>query len=130
MMCRAVMDAAGVCDIALPSFEDEAAHFGDADAEATTERYARAGAATVVVKNGAGPVLFRHNGLAGSVAAPPVDKVVDTTSAGDSFNAGVLAGLDAGQPIEAAILTACRVAGQVIARAGALVPLDTDAIRS
>lgn len=124
-MCRAVMDAARVCDIALPSFEDEAVHFGDIDAQATAERYAGAGAATIVVKNGDGPVIYRENGRAGSVVPPTVAEVVDTTSAGDSFNAAVLAGLFNGQPIEAAILSACRVAGQVIGHPGALVPVAT-----
>ncbi len=123
-MCEAVMDAARVSDIALPSFEDEAVHFGDGDAGGTADRYASAGAATVVVKNGEGSVLYRHQGRAGSVEPPPVAKVVDTTSAGDSFNAGVLAGIRDGQPIEAAILAACRVAGQVIGHPGALVPIE------
>ncbi len=129
-MCRAVMDAARVCDIALPSFEDEAAHFGDSGAEATAERYAEVGAATVVVKNGDGAALYRHDGRHGAVMPPAVKEVVDTTSAGDSFNAGVLAGLCAGQPIETAIGTACQVAGQVIGHPGALVSIDAGAIQT
>jgi 2-dehydro-3-deoxygluconokinase len=123
-MTTAIMQGAEVSDIALPSFEDEAAHFGDADPRATAERYLRAGASTVIVKNGAEPVHFARHGARGDVPVAPVARVVDTTSAGDSFNAGYLATLDKDLPMAERLALAAAVAGQVIGGKGALVTLD------
>lgn len=125
-MRSAVMAAASVSDIVLPSYDDEAVFFDDADIEATAARYLNVGATTVVVKNGSGPVHFAHDGARGVVTPPPVGRVVDSTSAGDSFNAGFFAGLDRDVAIEDQILAASRVAGKVIGHKGALVPLDLD----
>ncbi|MEM7710799.1 MAG: sugar kinase [Pseudomonadota bacterium] len=123
-MTAAIMDAATICDIALPSFEDEAQFFGDKDPPATATRYARAGAATVVVKNGAGAVHHLQGNAHGLVPARHVPAVIDTTAAGDSFNAGVLAGLAKGQSLTEAVASACRLAAYVIQGRGALVALD------
>lgn len=120
-MCDAVMEAAALCDIALPSHEDEATFFKDASPQATLERYRIAGARTVVVKNGAEALCFAHNGAQGWYSPVPVAHVVDTTAAGDSFNAGVLAGFVPNADIAPAIAQACRLAGQVVQGQGALV---------
>ncbi len=122
-MKHVIMEAAKVCDIVLPSFDDEAAHFGDKNIAATRDRYSDAGASTVVVKNASGEILFLRNGVMGSVMPEAVSTVVDTTSAGDGFNAGFLVGLQQSDTTEEAIRYACKVAGHVIGNKGALVPL-------
>ena len=124
VMTAAIMQGAGVSDIVLPSYEDEASFFKDADPEATADRYLQAGAKTVVVKNGPAAVHYRHGEKAGTVAIAPVTHVVDTTAAGDSFNAAFLAGLNRGQSLPDCIALASQVAGKVIGGKGALVPLD------
>lgn len=120
-MTKAVMQAAKVSDFVLPSHEDEATWFSDADTSATCRRYQEAGASRVIVKDGAGAVLFADGGESGEVSVKPVEKVVDTTAAGDSFNAGVFAGLAAGLGMADAIHEGCKLAAQVVQARGALV---------
>lgn len=120
-MRDAIMQGAAQADIVLPSFDDEAAHFGDADPAATAARYAAAGAGTVVVKDGAADVLCLSGGTVTRHSPAPVGQVVDTTAAGDSFNAGFLARWLAGATPADAMAAGCAVAAQVIGTRGALV---------
>ena len=119
-MCRVVMEAAALADIVLPSHEDEATFFGDADVQATADRYAAAGAGLVVVKNGGGEMLTRDGDAYASHAPEVVDTIVDTTAAGDSFNAGFLAAWLAGGDVAGAVQAGARLAAQVIGQRGAL----------
>ncbi|MBL3571535.1 sugar kinase, partial [Rhodovulum visakhapatnamense] len=90
-MRAGLMLGASVADTVLPSFDEEQAAFGDASPEATVARYRAAGATTVVVKNGAAPILLSAEGTEAEIAPEPVARVVDSTAAGDSFAAGFLA---------------------------------------
>jgi 2-dehydro-3-deoxygluconokinase len=109
--------------LALPTFADERDLFGDASIEACARRIAGLGVAEVVVKDGADPALvFTAEGIH-RVPAEPVPRPVDTTGAGDSFNAGYLAArLGSAGPVEAA-RCGHRVAACVIQSHGALVEM-------
>lgn len=117
-----IMRFAGLSDLVLPSMDDETAHFGDADPRATIDRYLAGGAAQVVVKAGGGPV---HYGGAAQGRVEGLERAapVDTTAAGDSFNAGYLAARLQGQGVEEAIRAGHAVALRVIGARGALVPV-------
>lgn len=118
-----IMRAAAAAEFVLPSFEDEAAGFGDADPAATAARYAASGAAEVVVKNGGGPMLARLGTAVAGFDPPARARPVDSTGAGDAFNAGYLATRLGGAAPQAAMAAGHSLAARVIARPGALLPL-------
>ena len=77
----------------------------------------------IVIKRGAEPTLVRQaDGRIFSVPIYKVDKVIDTTGAGDSFAAGYLAARLQGQTPEVAARSGSRMASIVIQHAGAIVP--------
>ena len=78
----------------------------------------------VVIKDGANPCTLVHGGKVETVPATAVDRVVDTTAAGDSFSAAYLLGRCLGfAPVEAAH-RAHIVAGAVVQHRGAIIPKD------
>lgn len=109
-------------DIALPSFDDEALVWGDANPQTTIARLAAAGVAEVAVKDGAGPVAVCSGGVIQTHATLAVQGIVDTTGAGDGFNAGYLAARLSGQTPQSAVATGQRFAAQVIRHFGARLP--------
>ncbi|WP_163273015.1 sugar kinase [Chelativorans alearense] len=122
---RAAIDAAlAVCDIALPTFPDEAELYGDKDPQATARRLAEAGVGEAAIKNGAEPTLLSAGGGAVLIPAVAVADPVDTTGAGDSFNGAYLAARVAGLAPETAARRAHKVAAAVIQVHGALAPFS------
>ncbi|MBV6661639.1 sugar kinase [Pseudomonas yamanorum] len=109
-------------DIALLTEDDERALFGYEDSEQVFAAYPDI--AEVVLKRGADACLIRCEGDRFEVPALVVEKVVDTTAAGDSFSAAYLASrLKGGSPQDAA-LAGHRLASRVIQVPGALIPRD------
>ena len=109
-------------DVALPTFDDEAVLWGDPSPESTVERMQAFGIAEVVVKNGPNSALLAASGKREHVPVPEVVEPVDTLAAGDGFNAGYLAArLGGAGPLDA-VVTAHRLAAQVIRHRGAIMP--------
>lgn len=121
IMRASVTKAAGLCDLVMPSFEDELAHFGDANAQVSADRYLAAGAGMVVVKNGPEEVVCASGQDRQAFQPKPVTDIVDTTAAGDSFNAAFLAEYLTSGNISASVDAGARLAGTVIQHRGALV---------
>jgi len=116
-----VMRAAAVSTTALPSFEDEQTHFRDADPAATAKRYQDQGVQVSIVKDGPGNVLIVTPDNHQTHTPEPATQVVDTTAAGDSFNAGYLVARLQGQSEPDAVAQGCALARKVIGARGALV---------
>ena len=110
--------------IALPTFADEQAIFGDATKADCARRIASYGVREVIVKDGALSSCGLIDGEVIEATPPPVTNAVDTTGAGDSFNAGYLVGRMAKLEPRAATCLAHKVAGRVICHRGALVPMS------
>ena len=109
-----------VC-VALPTFDDEAELHGDDAPEATVDRWRGYGAEEVAVKLGPNGCLAAGMGTVVSVPGDPV-RAVDTTGAGDAFNAGYLAARHKGVPIERAAGFANRMGAAAVGHRGAVMP--------
>jgi 2-dehydro-3-deoxygluconokinase len=109
-------------DLALPTYDDEAVLWGDPSPEATIERMQAFGIGEIVVKNGPNSALVCAGRQIEHVPVPEVVVPVDTTAAGDSFNAGYLAARLAGtNPVEA-VTAAHRLAAEKVRHRGAIMP--------
>ncbi|TIX88447.1 sugar kinase [Rhizobium sp. P44RR-XXIV] len=116
-----ISDGARASTLVMPSFDDEAAHFGDDSISGTIRRYRQYGANMVIVKNGADGATIGIGTEETLVPAVKVAKLVDTTSAGDSFNGAFLAHyLQHDDPLAAAGFAA-EIAAKVIQEHGALI---------
>ncbi|MEL0607253.1 sugar kinase [Vibrio echinoideorum] len=121
-------------DLALVTFDDEQLIWGDTSPEQTIERLTKLGVKRCIVKLGADGCLIQDTTTQGDInqdfgtaSAPravptqPIDSVVDTTSAGDSFNGGFLSAYLAGEDL----ITSCQrgntMAGVVIQHRGAII---------
>lgn len=109
--------------IALPTFTDDQAMFGDTTSASTAKRIADYGVNDIVVKDGANACCGLVDGDLFEIHPPPLENIIDTTGAGDSFNAGYLVGRMAKFDARSAAMLGHQVAGRVICHHGALVPM-------
>jgi 2-dehydro-3-deoxygluconokinase len=116
------MEALKRVDIALPTFDDEAVLWGDPSPESTVARLQAFGIAEIVVKNGPNSALVASGGKQEFVPVPEVVTPVDTTAAGDSFNAGYLAARLNGESPTAAAAAGHRLAAEKVRHRGAIMP--------
>ncbi|WP_340613637.1 sugar kinase [Xenorhabdus thailandensis] len=114
-----------ITDIALVTDDDEADLWGDTSTEASFNRLQSMGVKQAIIKAGKRGCFYRD--LSGCdatqhIETQPVKSIVDTTSAGDAFNAGFIAGLLNGKSIYDSALMGHQLAGVVIQHKGAIIP--------
>ena len=108
-------------DIVLPTLEDENMLFGVETPEQVIETLSQAGVAEAVVKmGGEGCLAYSENGTT-LIPSEPVQPV-DTTAAGDSFNAGYLSARLQGKDVKSACKAGHALASKVIQFRGAILP--------
>lgn len=108
-------------DIALLTLDDEKILWGDDSIAGCKTRYAQFPLRELVLKRGADDAVIISSGNEFRIPVPPVHKVVDTTGAGDTFNAGYLAGRLMGKSMEESARQGIRCAGIIIQHRGAII---------
>ena len=123
-------------DLALPTLDDERLLFGDEDASECAARHHDAGVSEIAVKMGEGGCFVSCDGGGERDSAGPDGagkreamqvpltvrrEPIDTTGAGDSFNAGYLAARLNGREPAAAAAIAHRIAGEGVMHHGAII---------
>jgi sugar/nucleoside kinase (ribokinase family) len=79
---------------------------------------------TLVITRGAHGAIAIENGERVEISAAPVERIVDTTGAGDLFAAGFLAGRCRGRPLKGCLETGSIAAAEVISHFGARPEVD------
>ena len=122
---RAAMEQClSLVDFALMTFDDEQMLHGDSSTQETMTRLQQLNIPEIIVKDGANGCRVYSNGDSRLVPAVLCKQVIDTTSAGDSFNAGYLAARMTGRQPEHAAEIAHSLASLVIQHKGAILPKE------
>ncbi|MBM3573120.1 MAG: sugar kinase, partial [Alphaproteobacteria bacterium] len=120
---RAAFHAAlGHADMALCGADDFRALFGYGTASRVIDGCRAAGVREIVVKDGSAPATVSIDDRTDIVPVAQPRQPVDTTAAGDSFNAAYLAARLAGAGAVAAARDGHLLAGAVIMHPGAIMP--------
>jgi 2-dehydro-3-deoxygluconokinase len=113
--------SAGFIEILFVSDSDDENIYGKRKAEEAVNYYANLGYKTVIYRQGADDVVVKTADNFFSVPTFKNIKVVDTTAAGDAFNAGFISGMINGRTLEDSVQLGNGCAAIVIGERGALV---------
>ncbi|QZD94113.1 adenosine kinase [Qipengyuania gelatinilytica] len=123
---RALIDE-GKIDILFVNEHELATLTGEQDFEAGLDALKDKVPTLVATRSAKGAVAIA-NGTRAEVAAEPIDKVVDTTGAGDLFAAGFLTGHTRGEDLETCLRMGAICAGEIISHIGARSEKDLKAL--
>ena len=117
--------AAALADFGLPSLEDERGLGGETDSPDTVrDHWLTWGCEEVIVKLGVAGVMLRDGTVMKPERALPA---LDTSGAGDAFDAGYLGARLRGLPPDRAAAQGQRLAGWIVMHSGALPERDASA---
>jgi 2-dehydro-3-deoxygluconokinase len=119
---QAIRAAMSVCDIALPSAEDVAWLFGIGEPMRQIDLLMEMGVSEVALTLGAAGCAIADGEVRKRLSNLSVERVIDTSGAGDAFNGAYLASRLQGSSPDEAAQAALRVASRVVSHAGAIVP--------
>lgn len=122
---KAVSDMMAIADIALLTLDDEELLWGDDSIGGCIQRYPDSANRELILKCGARDIVIISNNKRLSIPVPRVDNVIDTTGAGDTFNAGYLAARLQGMTEEDSAKQGIKAAGIIIQHRGAIIDRDT-----
>lgn len=111
-------------DLSLPGVDDFEQLFGMITVDEVLNYCQPFGINELIIKNGEQGILVAVDGEISTFVVTPIDNVVDTTSAGDSFNGVYLGARTQGYSINDSIILASKAAGFVIQHRGAIAPVD------
>lgn len=112
-----------ITDIALPSLDDEQSLFQEKEEGLVLDRLRSYGLSRGALKRGSsGPLSLSDQTTSEKAQFDAPTKIIDTTAAGDSFNAGYLSAVLTGLSEHEALSKGHDCALRVIAHSGAIVP--------
>ncbi|MHA1527964.1 MAG: sugar kinase [Alphaproteobacteria bacterium] len=114
--------AYGAATLALTSADEEEGLFAGTDGKPPWKHIAGRGCGEVAVKAGARGVIVTTPEGGGEIPAVEAGAVVDTTGAGDAFNAAYLAARLEGLDPQVAARHGCALGARVVAHRGAIIP--------
>lgn len=116
---KAMLEVLSCTDIALLTLDDELLLWDDDSVQGCLERYKSVH--ELVLKRGAEDAIIITGNEEIRIPVPPVADVIDTTGAGDTFNAGYLAARLNGKSPEDAARQGIRCAGIIIRYRGGVI---------
>ncbi len=111
-----------VCNILLSSYDDEKMLFGGSDIKSIMQRLMSFAIDEIVITNGPGEIYSACQGVQFTTLPAKPTAVVDTTSAGDSFNAGYIVARHKGYSARDSVARAAALSAVVVAHSGAIIP--------
>ncbi len=110
------------CDIFLSSSDDEKELCGEVDSFSVIKKIREAGCEEIVIKTSNEEVMYCDKNFTKNIKLKQIKKIVDVTSARDSFNAAYLASRIKGKDIEKSVNKANKLSSQVVLYKGAISP--------